>query len=49
MSRLPKEIFVQIDDVDDDDVYLTAHISKDTIEFVESDRHPIGFYRLVEK
>ena len=49
MKNLPEFMHIQIDDVDDNDVYYSATDEGEDIPFLPSDRHPAGLYKLIKR
>ena len=47
MAKLPEEVYVQIDDVDDKKLYLTAY-ENDNTGFPPGYNHPVGVYKLIK-
>ena len=49
MTKLPKYMYIEIEDEDEGTVYYGCNEDKDKLEFTQSNRHPIGKYELIEE
>lgn len=46
MPKLPQYVYVQIDDIDGNDVYYTCHTDIKNLPFAPGPNHPVAKYKL---